>query len=174
MRRKFFFLMEKLEIKRNERIAMSVLLIFLVTTSSIWTFQQSYANYDEKHYQELEEIFKQKSKELQDEKDVILAQYAPESDQPLTVSVAEEPAREFSHPDTSGREQQEENAGDLLNINEANSEQLRTLPGIGPAYARRIIEWRDENGAFTSKDQLLEIKGIGEKRLAQIKPLITF
>ena len=61
----------------------------------------------------------------------------------------------------------------MININTATREQLQILPGIGPAYSGRIIEWREENGTFTTKDQLLEIKGIGEKRLEKIKPLIT-
>lgn len=59
-----------------------------------------------------------------------------------------------------------------LNLNTATSEQLITLPGIGPSYAERILEWRNKNGNFTSIDQLLQIKGIGEKRLEELRPLL--
>jgi competence ComEA-like helix-hairpin-helix protein len=61
----------------------------------------------------------------------------------------------------------------LININTASAEKLQELPGIGPAYSTRIVEWRNKNGHFVSKNQLLEIKGIGEKRLEAIVPLIT-
>lgn len=59
-----------------------------------------------------------------------------------------------------------------LNLNTATSEQLITLPGIGPSYAERILEWRNKNGNFTSIEQLLQIKGIGEKRLEKLRPLL--
>ena len=61
----------------------------------------------------------------------------------------------------------------LININTATAEELQQLPGIGPAYAGRILEWRVQNGRFTSIDQLIEIRGIGEKRLENIRPLVT-
>src|SRR5690625_3281195 len=61
----------------------------------------------------------------------------------------------------------------LSNINTATAEELQQLPGIGPAYAGRILEWRVQNGRFTSIDQLIEIRGIGEKRLENIRPLVT-
>ena len=58
-------------------------------------------------------------------------------------------------------------AGDALkvNINEASVEELITLDGIGEAYAKRIIEFRDKNGPFQKPEDLLKIKGIGEKIL---------
>jgi comEA protein len=59
-----------------------------------------------------------------------------------------------------------------ININEANSEQLCSLPGIGPATAKRIIEYRKNNGNFTKIDDLIQIKGIGSKKLAKIKPYV--
>lgn len=58
-------------------------------------------------------------------------------------------------------------AGDAskVNINEASVEELITLDGIGEAYAKRIIEFRDKNGPFQKPEDLLKIKGIGEKIL---------
>ena len=53
----------------------------------------------------------------------------------------------------------------LVNINTASMEQLMTLDGIGESYAERIIEFREKNGPFQSPEDLLKIKGIGEKTL---------
>ena len=64
-------------------------------------------------------------------------------------------------------------AGALVNINTATSEQLDTLPGVGPVTAQKILDWRGANGAFSSVDQLLDIDGIGDKTLAEIAPHVT-
>lgn len=173
MRRKLFFLIEKLEIKRSERIAVSGLLILLVMLSGVQTFLNPEPNYDEDEYRKLEQIFREKSQAIQSEKDLIMARYEPDEEIPVAVSVTGDRAPEIMEPDTTEKEPPADDFGEMININTANSEKLQELPGIGPAYAGRIVTWRDKNGSFTSKDQLLEIKGIGEKRLAKIKPLIT-
>ncbi|MEP1152503.1 MAG: phospholipase D-like domain-containing protein [Balneola sp.] len=60
-----------------------------------------------------------------------------------------------------------------ININTANQATLQLLPGIGETYASRIVDYRLENKGFSSIEELLKIKGIGQKRLATIRPLIT-
>lgn len=60
-----------------------------------------------------------------------------------------------------------------ININTATKEELMTITGIGEVYATRIIEYRELIGHFTCLEELLEIKGIGEKRLAKWKPFLT-
>lgn len=60
-----------------------------------------------------------------------------------------------------------------LNINTASSEELTQLSGIGPALARRIVEWRDSNGRFASVEQLLEVSGIGAKTLEKFREQVT-
>lgn len=60
-----------------------------------------------------------------------------------------------------------------LNLNQATVEQLDELPGIGPALAGRIVAWRDENGPFQQIEQLRKVKGIGERTLARLRPLLS-
>ena len=61
----------------------------------------------------------------------------------------------------------------LVSINRAGDKQLEELPGIGPALAARIIAWREANGGFKSKKDLLKVSGIGESILAGFVDLIT-
>ena len=56
-----------------------------------------------------------------------------------------------------------------VNLNTATEQELDTLPGIGPAIARRIIEFRTQNGGFRSVDELDRVKGIGQKKLEDIR-----
>jgi competence protein ComEA len=56
-----------------------------------------------------------------------------------------------------------------LDLNSATLDELIDLPGIGPVLARRILEYRDAHGGFTRVEELLEIRGIGPKRLEQVR-----
>jgi len=60
-----------------------------------------------------------------------------------------------------------------ININLANENQLDQLPGIGPAIAKRIIEYREKNQGFKSIEEIKSVPGIGEKMFEKIKDLIT-
>lgn len=64
------------------------------------------------------------------------------------------------------------NTNNMVNINSATLEELKTLNGIGDAKANRIVEYREKNGGFTSIDQIKEVDGIGEKMFEKIKDKI--
>ncbi len=59
-----------------------------------------------------------------------------------------------------------------LNVNTATSEQLTMLPGIGKATAKNIMDYRTQNGNFKAVDDLLKVKGIGDKTLGKIKSYV--
>ena len=60
-----------------------------------------------------------------------------------------------------------------LNLNTATLEQLETLPGIGRKTAERILEFRTKSGSFKRIEELMNVKGIGEKLFLKLKPLVV-
>lgn len=65
-----------------------------------------------------------------------------------------------------------EGAGPIINLNSATAEQLEELPGIGPSTARAIVEHRNTHGPFREVDELLQVRGIGDAKLDQIRELV--
>jgi comEA protein len=60
-----------------------------------------------------------------------------------------------------------------INLNSATAEQLQSLPGIGPAIAKTIVEHRTKVGKFNRIEEILKVKGIGEKKFQKIKDRLT-
>ena len=60
-----------------------------------------------------------------------------------------------------------------VNLNTASVAQLETLPGIGKATAERILEYRQKNGSFKKVEDLMNVRGVGEKSFLKLKPLVT-
>jgi comEA protein len=193
MKRKLFFWLDRLQISRSERIAISVLMVLMLILTTAYTFVDFEPKVDENTYKELEKVFHERSRIKQQEHEAIMARYEPikhienqylsnerslsiGSDTNIDEGIAEADesdvaglpgAREITDLDISLSDSVK------VNINEASEEELQNLPGIGPAYSRRIIEWRKEHGKFTAVEQLLEIRGIGPVRLEKIRPLIV-
>ncbi len=78
-----------------------------------------------------------------------------------------------SGPASSGGGTSPSAAPTIVDLNTATAEQLETLPGVGPATAMAILSYRDEHGPFASVDDLLEVRGIGDAKLEQIRALAT-
>lgn len=64
-------------------------------------------------------------------------------------------------------------AGGLINVNTATATELEELPGVGEVIAQAIVDYRTENGPFASVDQLLDVSGIGDATLENIRELVT-
>ncbi len=91
-----------------------------------------------------------------------------------SINSSTEPSAQQTQPPDSGASIDGSSAGGgLVNINTATSEQLQTVKGIGPATARKIIEYRDAHGPFASVDELLNIDGIGAKTVQKLRGKVT-
>ena len=60
-----------------------------------------------------------------------------------------------------------------VDLNQASLDQLTELPGIGPTTAQRIVEYREKNGPFRKIEDLMNVRGIGEKKFLRLKDRIT-
>ena len=86
----------------------------------------------------------------------------------LTLMVL--PAAAQHQPDASASKA---SASAPLNLNTATAAQLEGLPGIGAKTAERIVEYRQKNGGFKKIEDLMNVRGVGEKSFLKLKPLIT-
>lgn len=182
MKRRIFFWIDKLQIQRSERITLSLLMLLAMILSTVVLFVDLSPSPEHYDYSELERVFRERSQQQKEEHRAIMARYSPAPLQELPAgnedTDADEdklrPKKSLADVKSHKTPEQEDAPADTtkININRANIDRLQELPGIGPAYASRIIEWRKENGKFESVDQLLEIRGIGPKRLEKIKPLV--
>lgn len=76
-------------------------------------------------------------------------------------------------PDNAVTQTTEEAPMGLVNINTASASELDTLPGIGPSYAKAIIDYRTKNGPFVRLEDIQQVKGIGPKTFEKLKNKIT-
>ena len=66
-----------------------------------------------------------------------------------------------------------EKAGPVVNLNTASAADLENLPGVGAKMAERILEYRQKNGPFKKIEDLMNVKGIGEKNFLKLKARLT-
>ncbi|HIY07160.1 MAG TPA: helix-hairpin-helix domain-containing protein [Candidatus Evtepia faecigallinarum] len=89
--------------------------------------------------------------------------------QGVTVSTVRDlPAAEETEPAAPGLLD-----GEVMDLNTASAADLTRLPGIGQVKAEAIVAWREEHGGFSSVEELLEVKGIGEATLEGLRPYVT-
>lgn len=86
----------------------------------------------------------------------------------IQVTVMETQKQEEAEP-----VQPSQSPAGLIDLNTTEQAQLETLPGIGPELAARILEYRKTVGKFVATEQIMDVPGIGEKRYAELEPLIT-
>ena len=102
------------------------------------------------------------------------AEPAPPEEIPTASAVSEMSAAQVTSPpeitevSSSGTQN-----GSLININTADTRELIKLSGIGEVKAAAIVAYREEHGAFSSVEELLNVKGIGEKTLEKIRGYVT-
>lgn len=109
---------------------------------------------------------------LKDGQKLVVASHTPSSvtDSPDATT---SPKPILSNAVSVGKSLPTTKQGGLVNINTAGVAELDTLPGIGPALAQRIIQYREANGSFSTIEELKNVSGIGDKKFADLEPKVT-
>ena len=100
--------------------------------------------------------------------------YAASKESSSTVEKATKSAKSKTTSSKKSTKDTVKKATKPININTADKKMLTELPGVGPKTADAIIKYRKANGKFKSANDLLNVKGIGEKTLKKMKPLLKF
>jgi len=91
---------------------------------------------------------------------------------PEITAAAQQTAMDDTAPQTETVRQSDAQPT-VVNLNTASAETLTELPGIGEVLAQRIVAYREANGSFDSVEELLNVSGIGEKKLEAIRTRVT-
>jgi comEA protein len=150
----FVVLQQRFGFTRNEIKAVLILSIALITGAGIQRYRDS--------------------RLPQDESGTLTFDYSRLDSEFIARSKA------FEHADAatglrreqSSRPQKPSLAPGSINLNTATQEELVGLPGIGEQYAKRIVQYREENGPFSSVDELSNVRGIGKKKLEKMRAFL--
>ena len=74
--------------------------------------------------------------------------------------------------DRAGTQSSGASSATSIDLNTASPEQLQTLPGVGVRTAQLIVEYRDKNGGFEKIEELMNVRGIGERTFLRLRPLV--
>ena len=175
MKRQLFFLLDRLQITTYERRTMITLIVLLILAAGIHQLEPG-SHYDEDFYRPYEEKFAQLSEKARQQDSLIAEQHFPEAPPQAGTNRDQDALAEelnagneanASAPDSLDSQK------DSINVNSAGAERLQELPGVGSTIAERLIAYREENGPFQEIPELLNVRGIGEARLENIRPYIT-
>ncbi len=182
MKRALYFFTDRLQITYAERAAILTLggLILLLTgASSIYSEISGDKDFN---YDAFIAEFETRAIHQEQQMQAIQDQYFPDAD---PAAVAEQnqdkvqaaetntaPASVTPTEDTGIPGPAEAAASDKIDINKADADELVKLPGVGPAIAARIIEYREKNGPFKSIEDIKNVRGIGDARFNDIKDKI--
>lgn len=136
-------------ITRTEIRALSILTLLLLLGAGVRQWRLANPIYDAEYYAEVQASFQAHVDSLR-----AIGVLAPDGSDTLTPILSAEP----TFP---------------VDINSAAAITLEALPGIGPGLAARIVDYRERNGPFKDVDQLLEVRGIGEQKLAGLRDFAT-
>lgn len=186
MKRAIYFFTDRLQITSAERFSILILGALFLTVSGIRQFSGQTVAYAEDSYSSVFSQFAHLSTLPANESSAILSQYYPQEnpEHPVATETEAEKKVEDTETITASEPVMEQTTtvvsersgdapGEKININTADAASLATLPGVGPAIAARIIEYRNESGPFRQIEDIKNVRGIGEARFEAIKDLIT-
>jgi comEA protein len=104
---------------------------------------------------------------------ILMAKRRHSSDPKIQITHSQQESQISPKTSTSTNIPKKKPQSFVININTAEAEDLELLPGVGPKTAERIIEYRKNNGKFKEKEDIMEVKGVGEKKFERWKDLIT-
>ena len=83
------------------------------------------------------------------------------------------PSAAVGQPKGAARSAAKPSSTAIVNLNNASATDLETLPGIGAKTAARIVEYRQKNGPFKKVEELMNVRGVGEKNFLKLKPQLS-
>lgn len=159
---------EEKPIEKYKYILLAVVALIILAGSFVlfWQIQRQQLSQGDSSPDELKAQIANLNKKIDDlNKQIELAR----SQSPTVQS------KSYTTTSSEGRvagESSERNIG-VINLNTASAQELDSLPGIGPTYAQRIIEYRQANGGFKSIEEIQNVKGIGPKTFEKFKDQIA-